>query len=592
MLRLAALAQRIFPGFKSSTTIPKFKEYDFIIVGGGSAGCLLANELSASGKHSILLIEAGGWDWNPLIHIPAGVYSVFKDPSINWNYFSEPEPFANNRNIELPRGKVVGGSSAINAMVYMRGHPKDYDRWCEEFNLPNWKFSSVFPYFLKCETSDRGSDSIYRGNKGRLKVTQGNMKNPLFDALLEAGDSSGQGTSTDLNGYKPEGIARLDRTASPDGRRCSSADAHLMPALKRANCELTTNCIVDKINLNGQLCSTGVTLSTGEIIKARNEVILSCGAIKSPQLLMLSGIGPKKHLNEIGIDCKHHLPGVGQNLQDHPCVVTGYHSTKETEKHSLSYLSKPFQKIFTGLRWFFNGTGAASSNIWEGGGLVYGDTYKVAKDTNTKLLNAPNLQYHFCPVLSEYDGEELTLKPGFQMQIDQLRPFSRGNIKLRSSNPKDPPRVTFNYFSDNRDIEEMRDGLIKATELLHEPSFDLYRGKRSMPSSFDPRSCTNEELDNWIRNNSGTDYHPCGTCRMGGVLTDVNAVVDNELKVIGVQNLRVVDASIMPNIVSGNLNAPVQMIAMKAADIILGNKQLEILEKDMPKYHSDDSHLE
>tara|TARA_B100000780_G_scaffold273088_1_gene236166 strand:+ start:40 stop:1863 length:1824 start_codon:yes stop_codon:yes gene_type:complete len=600
---LTKLAQRIVPPLKSS--IPKSSTYDYVIIGAGSAGCLLANELSESGNHTVLLIEAGGWDWRPLHHIPAGVYSVFKDPSVNWNYTSEKEPHAGNRKIELPRGKVVGGSSAINAMVYMRGHPKDYDRWSEQFNLPSWKFSKVLPYFQKCETSDRtkeeeeeeeeeddtnedNTNDTYRGSTGRLQVTQGNMKNVLYEALMEAGETSGQGTSTDLNGYKPEGVARLDRTASPDGRRCSSADAHLIPAMQRDNMELVTSCNVDLINIDDDKNATSINLSTGQIISCNNEIILSCGAIKSPQLLMLSGIGSESHLTEMGIPCKHPLSGVGQNLQDHACVVTGYHSTKETIEHSLSHLSSPLNKMLTGAQWLWNGTGAAASNIWEGGGLVFGKTYKTEKDTNDELLDAPNLQYHFCPVLSEYEGEKITLQPGFQMQIDQLRPFSRGAVTLRSSNPNDAPKSTFNYFQDERDINELSDGLIKATELLHQPSFDKYRGQPGMPSTFDPRTGTKQEIHEWIRNNSGTDYHPCGTCRMGGDENDLDAVVDSELKVKGIQNLRIVDASVMPNIVSGNLNAPVQMIAMKAADMILGREEMEILDENMPKYHFDE----
>jgi choline dehydrogenase len=584
---LTSLARRIIPPLSSTTrSTPLQTSYDYIIIGAGSAGCIMANELSASGEHSVLLLEAGGWDWRPLHHVPAGVYSVFKDPGVNWNYTSEPEPSAGNRQVELPRGKVIGGSSAINAMVYMRGHPKDYDRWCEQHHLSEWSWQHVLPYFKKCETSDRGV-SEHRGGEGRLQVTQGNMENPLYETLLKAGESSGQGVSDDLNGYKPEGIARLDRTASPDGRRCSSADAHLYPALDRPNLELVMNMEVEKINLQGKQ-AVGVKLNSKEEginIQASKSVVLCAGAIKSPQLLMLSGIGPKEHLNSVGIDCQHHLKGVGENLQDHACVVTSYHSTKATVHHSLSHLSKPLNKLMTGAQWLLDGTGAAASNIWEGGGLVYGEQYQTEKESNDTLLNAPNLQYHFCPVLSEYQGEELTLKPGFQMQIDQLRPFSRGAVTLRSQNYQDAPKATFNYFQDPRDVHELADGLTKATEILHQPVFDKYRGEASL--SFDPRTAPRSEVQEWIRMNSGTDYHPCGTCKMSGLNDedDAYAVVDSELKVRGIDGLRVVDASIMPNIVSGNLNAPVQMIAMKAADMMLGKELL--VEKKLPAYHFD-----
>ena len=587
-MRLANLFKRILP--PKPRPRPTQQEYDYIIVGAGSAGCILANELSQ--QHTVLLVEAGPWDWNPMIHIPAGVYSVFKDPAINWNYHSEPEPYAGHRNIELPRGKVVGGSSAINAMVYMRGHPKDYDNWATQFNLPTWGWDHCFPYFKKCETSNRVPDP-HRGSTGRLHVAQGNLDNILYDVLLDAGTESGQGTSQDLNGYKPEGIARLDRTTSPDGRRCSSADAHLIPALARDNLELITSTTVHRLEMQGKTC-IGIRAEHNQtqaisVVKARKSVVVCAGAIKSPQLLMLSGIGDREELKEHGIDVHHHLPGVGKNLQDHACVVTAYHSTKATVHHSLNHLSQPHHKLATGAQWLLDGSGAAGSNIWEGGGLVYGKGYKSGQQQQGSAqttLDAPNVQYHFCPVFSHYDQHNaLSLFPGFQMQIDQLRPFSRGSVALRSNNPHDAPKSQFNYFQDPRDVVELVEGLERATELLHQPAFDKYRGPCGLPDEFDPRTASAKELEQWVTHNSGTDYHPCGTCRMGQEEGDEGAVVNAELEVIGVDGLHVVDASVMPNIVSGNLNAPVQMIAMKAADLLLGKERLV---PERLKYHFDE----
>ena len=450
--RVSNLLRRVVPrGSSSPRAVAATKrEYDYVIVGAGSAGCVLANELSADGS-SVLLLEAGGWDWNPLVHIPAGVYSVFKDPSINWNMESEPEPSAGDRRIELPRGKVLGGSSSINACVYMRGHPRDYDRWAAEHALPEWSFDHVLPYFKRCETSDRG-ESDYRGGSGRLSVTQGKMDNPLYEALLEAGAQSGQGVSDDLNGYRPEGVARLDRTTTPAGRRSSAADAHLFPALARENLDLVTGAEVAGVVMEGGkavgvrvLSGDGIeggsgrlSLSSDDVVEIRASkcVVLSAGSIKTPQLLMLSGIGDRKELEEHGISCAVHLPGVGGNLQDHACINTAYHFKEGGDKHaSLAHLSQPWHKVGAGAQWILTGGGPAASNIWEGGGLVYGQ--HGGFDANGEdSIDAPNLQYHFCPVFSSYDGAELSLVPGFQMQVDQLRPFSRGRVSLRSADPR------------------------------------------------------------------------------------------------------------------------------------------------------------
>ena len=542
------------------------KEYDYIILGAGSAGCVLANRLSEDANNKVLVLEAGPMDHKLLIHIPAGVYSAFKDPSINWNYQSEIEPDCANRNIELPRGRVIGGSSSINSMVYMRGHPLDYDRWATRFNLPNWTFDQCLPYFKRCESSDRGENE-WRGGHGPLGVTKGKLENPLFDALMSAGEQSGQGISDDLNGFRPEGIARLDSTTK-NGRRSSAAVAHLKPALKRDNLSLQTGAIVNRIIVeHGRAVGVDVDIrGVRTQLYAGQAVISSCGAIKTPQLLMLSGIGEADYLNSMNIDVSVDLPGVGKNLQDHLSVITAFESKKAV---TLDKLTNPIKKLQVGMEWLLTRSGIGASNIWEMGGLVFGN----------QEVGHPNLQYHFTPVYSEYEGRQIKLFQGYQLNCDQLRPRSVGEVKLHSNNPLDRPAVHFNYLSDPYDVRELVEGYKKMQELMMQPAFDTFRGKRIEPS---PDITSDRDVENWVRTTCSTDYHPCGTCRMGG---DDKSVVDSELRVRGIDGLFVVDASIMPDIVSGNLNAPTQMIAERAADFILEKAPLAAQHA---RFHFDD----
>ncbi|MEM7195651.1 MAG: choline dehydrogenase [Pseudomonadota bacterium] len=538
-------------------------EYDYIVIGAGSAGCVLANRLSEDLNHRVLVLEAGPMDRNLMIHIPAGVYSVYKNPALNWNYFTEPEPECEDRKLDLPRGKVVGGSSSINAMVYMRGHPLDYDRWAEDYGLDQWRFDHCLPYFKQCENSDRGANE-WRGDKGRLGVTRGIIENPLFDALWEAGSQSGQGQSEDLNGYQPEGVARLDRTTK-NGRRCSAAVAHLRPALSRQNLNLQVNALVEQIVVEDQSAKSVRYSIRGTQMHARatKEIIVSAGAIKSPQILMLSGIGPESHLKEMEIPCAHALSGVGRNLQDHLSLDYVQECTKPV---TLDYLNRPLTKVNIGTRWLFNRTGMAASNLWEMGGLVSGNSQTPF----------PNLQYHFAPVYPEFEGRKIRLHQAWNMTVDQLRPKSRGCIRLRSADPSDRPLAQFNYLSDSHDLKELVEAYKCMDEIFRQPAFNEFRGKRIEPS---PDIRSDEDIAHWVRETTSTDYHPCGSCRMGH---DKDAVVDSEMRVHGIENLRVVDASIMPNIVSGNLNAPTQMIAERAADFILGQPQLTPYR---PPYH-------
>ena len=533
--------------------------YDYVIAGAGSAGCVLANKLSADGRNSVLVLEAGPMDRDLMIHVPAGVYKAYRDPKINWNYVTENEPELFGRNVDMPRGKVVGGSSSINSMVYMRGHPLDYDRWAGERGLTQWRYADCLPYLKAGEASDRGADD-WRGGDGPLGVTKGSFDNPLFDTFIEAGDQVGQGRSDDLNGYQPEGVAQLDATKK-DGRRCSAAVAHLKPALGRSNLKLLTRAMVRRVIIDGNRASGIVFEHCGErrTVHAEKEVILCGGAINSPQTLMLSGIGPAEHLRAHGIEPVLDLPGVGRNLQDHASIIVQYACTKSFAIHKVD---APLRRMLAGAQWLINRSGIAASNIWEAGGLIRGNGD----------VPYPNLQYHFGPVGFEYDGDKIRLRQAFALHIDQLRPRSRGHIELKSANPDDKPAMFFNYLDDRHDLMELVEGVHRARELTSQPAFDAFRGAELDPG---PDVRTDREIEAAIRAMTVTDFHPCGSCRMGN---GSDAVVDGELRVHGIEGLRVVDASVMPQIISGNLNAPTQMIAARATDFILCQSQLPPFE--------------
>lgn len=542
------------------------REYDYIIAGAGSAGCVMANRLTEDGDTRVLLLEAGPMDRRLLIHMPAGVSKVWGDPTLNWNYRSAPESDMNGRTIGVPRGKVVGGSSSINSMVYLRGHPSDYDRWASEFALPAWDYAHCLPYFRRSERNARGAND-WHGGSGPLGVSLGDTKNVLYDTFVAAGAESGVGSSDDLNGYRPEGLARYDSTKW-GGKRCSAAVAYLHPVLHRPNLTLETGAHVANLRFEGSR-ATGLSYRRNntlhEVVAAR-EVILCGGSINSPHLLMHAGIGPAAVLRAAGIDVRHELPGVGQNLQDHVDFMMQWSCTKPV---TLKYLDNPLVKLLVGMQWLATKRGPVASNVWEAGGLVRTESGLVA----------PNIQYHFCPAGIDHVGRKIVLKQGFQIHISQLRQEARGHLAPVNADPMVAPRIVFNFLQSAHDKQEMVEGLKLARHIIAQPAFDDFRGEEIHPG---PKAKTDQEILNYIQRVAETEFHPSCTCRMGH---DEMAVVDPELKVRGLEGLRVIDASIMPNVISANLNATVMMIAEKASDMVRGKAPLA---PSRPRFFFDD----
>lgn len=529
--------------------------YDYIIVGAGSAGCVLANRLGADTSKSLLVIEAGPMDYNLMIHIPAGVYSAWRNPKLNWNYMSEAEGALDQRAIFTPRGRVLGGSSSINSMVYMRGHPRDYEIWRDDHGLAGWGYADCLPYFRAGETYARGGDR-WRGDQGPLGVSPGTFDNPLFDAFIAAGGQAGLGQTKDPNGEHPEGVARLDATRQ-NGRRCSAAIAHLRPALKRGNVQLMTSAQVERLTIEkGRATGVVVRRKGASAQISAGEVLLSGGAINSPHLLMLSGIGPADHLLAHGIEPVCDLPGVGQNLMDHPCLILQYASK---QGFPIQRVDRPWNKLAAGAQWVLTRDGIAASNIWEAGGLI----------RSNPDVDFANLHTHFAPIAFEYEGRKIILSQGFGIHIDVCRPTSRGAVTLQSADPLVKPHIRFNYLADPSDMQQMVDGVARIRELVSERAFDDFRDVEIDPG---PNVRATAEIEAWIRQNVGTDFHPSGTCKMG---QNGMSVVDPSFRVRGVERLRVVDASVFPMIPSANLNAPTQMVAARAADIIAERDQLD-----------------
>ncbi|WP_227664594.1 choline dehydrogenase [Marinobacter litoralis] len=532
-------------------------EFDYVVVGTGSAGCVLANRLSESGEHRVLVLEAGRRDDTWKIHMPAALMYNLMDDKYNWYYHTEPQEYLNNRKLYWPRGKVWGGGSTLNAMVYIRGHAYDYDRWHDE-GAKGWRYQDVLPYFRKAESREKGADD-YRGGNGPLNVHTGDEPNPLFGAFLEATQQAGYPYTEDMNGYQQEGFGEMDMTIRK-GKRWSAAQAYLRPALNRPNLTAETGAMTTRILFEGEKAVGVEYVQDGKTIRvaARKEVIVSGGAINSPQLLMLSGIGAADELNEHNIPVVADRPGVGKNLQDHLEIYVQHKSTQPVTLYK--YTTQP-GKTIAGVKWFLNHDwGACRTAHLEAGGFIRSEAG----------VQHPDIQYHFLPSQVIDHGRKDAECHGYQAHVGPMRPTSRGFLKLKSANPTDHPIIDPKLLSTERDRWEMRQSIKLTREIFAQSAFDPFRGEELRPGA---SATTDKDIDAFVREYADSAYHPSCTCKMGAA-DDPMAVVDEEARVYGVSNLRVVDASIMPSVVSGNLNAPTIMLAEKCADHILGRELL------------------
>jgi choline dehydrogenase len=530
---------------------PSQTQFDFIIIGAGSAGATLAARLTENSQFSVCLIEAGGKDKNPFIHIPFGLAFLSRLTSLGWEYNTEPQSQLNNRKLFWPRGKVLGGSSSLNAMCYIRGVPEDYDRW-SDMGAKGWDWQTVLPYFKKSEKQQHGESELH-GADGYLSVSDLRHTNPLSDSFVDAAEQVGLAKVTDFNSREREGLGFYQVTQE-NGQRCSTAKGYLTPALARPNLTVLTKALVEEIQIKDGL-ATGVKLQlNGKSIEltANKEVLLSAGAINSPQVLMLSGIGPKEHLTENGIEVKADLPGVGQNLQDHLDAIVQHHC-KDRSSYAISPVLLP-RYVKNAFNYLFKRKGIFTSNVAEAGGF----------DKTLSAGDIPDIQYHFLPAILLNHGRSTALGYGYGLHVCGLYPKSRGEIKLRSNKPTDQAMIDPNYLDHPDDQKVMIDGVRRARKILSAPSFKKYQSWEVGPG---PDLQSDEEILSFLRNKSETIYHPVGTCKMGDI-NDVTTVVDSELKVKGIKGLRVVDASVMPTLVGGNTNAPTIMIAERCADLI------------------------
>jgi choline dehydrogenase len=534
------------------------EEYDFVIVGGGSAGCALANRLSADAANRVLVLEAGRPDyrWDVFIHMPAALTFPIGSRFYDWGYRSEPEPHMGGRRIYHARGKVLGGSSSINGMIFQHGNPLDYERWAADDGMKDWDFAHCLPYFKRLENCLAGDDE-WHGHDGPLVLERGPATNPLFEAFFDAAEQAGYPRTDDVNGYRQEGFAPFDRNVHR-GRRLSAARAYLHPVMGRPNLTVRTRAHATRILFEGTR-AVGVRYGRGRGTRDvyGKEIILCGGAINTPQLLQLSGVGNARELRELGIDVVADLPGVGENLQDHLEVYVQYACKRPVSMQpSLATWKRPF----IGAQWLFLRSGPAATNHFEGGGFV----------RSNPGVKYPNLMFHFLPVAIRYDGSAPTGGHGYQVHVGPMYADTRGTVKIRSTDPAQHPALRFNYLSTEQDRREWIEAIQVARDILNQPAMEEFNGGEISPG---PGVRTDEEILDWVARDAETALHPSCTARMG---TDAMSVVDPAgMRVHGLEGLRVTDASVMPYITNGNIYAPVMMVAEKAADLILGNTPLE-----------------
>ncbi|MEN9505521.1 MAG: hypothetical protein RI958_1447 [Actinomycetota bacterium] len=537
--------------------------YDYVIVGGGSAGSAIANRLSADPGNRVLVLEAGRPDypWDVFIHMPAALMFPIGSRFYDWKYESEPEPWMNGRRVYHARGKVLGGSSSINGMIFQRGNPLDYERWAADPGMESWDYAHCLPYFKRMETCLAGSDE-FRGGDGPLELERGPSDNPLIDAFLQATQQAGFARTSDVNGYRQEGFGRFDRNVRR-GRRLSAARAYLHPAMRRPNLTVTTRALVHRVLFDGNR-ATGVEYSTRHLTGRRTtttvragEVILCGGAFNSPQLLQLSGVGDAEHLNSLGIPVVHDLPAVGQHLQDHLEVYVQYACSQPV---SLQPSLQMWRRPFIGAQWLFLRKGPGASNHFESGGFA----------RSNDDVAYPNLMFHFLPIAVRYDGSAPAGGHGYQVHIGPMYSNSRGSVRIVSKDPTVHPALRFNYLSTDEDRREWVEAIRIARDILNQDAMAPYNAGEVSPG---PSVETDEQILDWVRKDGETALHPSCTCRMGR--EDDDSVVDpSSMRVHGVEGLRVVDASAMRYVTNGNIYAPVMMMAEKASDLILGNTPL------------------
>jgi choline dehydrogenase len=531
------------------------QEFDYIVVGSGSAGSVMACRLSEAG-HSVLVLEYGGTDRGPLIQMPSALSIPMNMKRYNWGYETEPEPHLGGRRLATPRGKVVGGSSSINGMVYVRGHARDFDTW-EQMGASGWGFRHVLPYFKRMENSHGGEEG-WRGTQGPMHMKRGSRLNPLYQAFIDAGQQAGYPVTADYNGHQQEGFGAMEMTVH-NGFRWSAANAYLRPALKSKKVKLVTHAHARRILLEGKK-AIGVEYKRGENVvqvRANREVIIAASSINSPKLLQLSGIGPASVLRNAGIDVVHELAGVGENLHDHLEV---YFQVKCTQPITLNGKLNVIDKGMIGAEWVLFQSGLGSTNHFESCGFI----------RSAAGIEYPDIQYHFLPAAVRYDGKASFPGHGFQVHVGPMRTKSRGFVRVRSNKPEDSPRILFNYMAHADDWSEFRSCVRLTREIMGQKALAPFRAEEIQPGA---AVQSDAEIDGFIRDHCESAYHPTGTCKMGA-RDDRMAVVDPEMKVIGIENLRVADSSVMPQVTNGNLNGPTLMIGEKASDHILGRELL------------------